>query len=157
MAIIRFDINSLRPAESTSALGQIWIEFAERAIPCRGWDDFVVFVLDFWRRGIQDTLLGAEAPTPFAFMDDPYEFYAVKSAGGFMFHCTFHDEEIFSSFEDEAGMKAFVISYFEVVRAVTERIMKDPQWRQTYAGSAGTLDDIMADLPRLESLLANYK
>ena len=156
MAIIRFDINTLRPTDTGSALGQIWIEFAERAIPGPRWDDFIVFVLDFWRRGIQDTLLGAEAPTPFAFMDDPYEFYAVKSAGGFMFRCTFHEEEIFSSFVDDAGMKTFVTSYFEAVRAVTERIMQDPQWRQTYSGSAGTLDDIMAAQPGLELLLAKY-
>ena len=156
MAIIRFDINTLRPTDTGSALGQIWIEFAGRAIPGPRWDDFIVFVLDWWRRGIQDILTGAEALTPFGFMDDPYACYAVRSAGRVMFRCTWHDEEIFSSFEDEAGMKAFVMSYFEVVRAVIERIIQDPQWRQTYSGSAGTLDDIMAAQPGLELLLANY-
>jgi hypothetical protein len=156
MALIRFHIDTLRPADSTSALGQIWLELPGRAIPCPGWDDFIVFVLDFWRRGIEDILTGAAAPTPFAFMEDMHEFYAVKSAGGFMFHCTFHGEEYFSAFIDEEGMKEFLTSYFVVVRAVIERTKQDPLWRQNYNGSAETLDDIIAAQSRLESLLENY-
>jgi hypothetical protein len=157
VAAIRFDIDTLRPAESTSALGQIWFELPGRAIPCPRWDDFIVFVLDWWRRGIEDILMGAEAPTQFAFMDGSYDIYAVKSGAGFMFRCTFRDEEIFSSFVDAAGMKEFVESYFAAVQAVIERTEQDPNWRQNYQGSAGTLDDIKAALPRLEALLANFK
>jgi hypothetical protein len=155
MALIRFNIDTIRP-NGGSALGQIWFELPGRAIPGPRWDDFIVFVLDFWRRGIQDILNGAEAPTPFAFMDDPYEMYAVKSGAGFVFRCTFHDEEIFSGFMDEAGMKEFVASYFVAVRAVIARITQEPNWRETYDGTAGTLDDIIAAQPGLEALLINY-
>lgn len=157
MAVIRFDINSVRPTDTGSALGQIWIEFSGRSIPSPRWNDFIVFVLDWWRRGIEDILNGAEAPIPFAFMDDPYEIYAIKSGGGFMFHCIFNDKEIFSSFESDAGMRAFVDSYFTVVSAVIQRIEQEPRWRQTYLGSAPTLDDIKAAQPRLESLLIKYR
>lgn len=157
MAAIRFNINSVRPLEGGSALGQIWFELPGRSLPCPRWDDFIVFVLDWWRRGIEDILMGVAAPTQFAFMDGSYDIYAVKSGAGFMFRCTFRDEEIFSSFVDEIGMKEFVASYFAVVRAVTERIAQDPQWRDTYRGSAGVLDDIIEAQPRLDLLLANYK
>jgi hypothetical protein len=156
MAVIRFDIDSLRAPDGGSALGQIWLEFSGRAIPCPRWDDFIVFVLDWWRRGIEDILMGADVTTPFAFMDSEYDFHAVKSAGGFTFRCYYQQEEIFSGFEDQAGTKEFVASYFAVVRAVTERITQDPKWRQTYSGSAGTLDLIIEAQPRLDLLMAKY-
>jgi hypothetical protein len=157
MALIRFDINTVRPTDTGSALGQIWLELPGRAIPCPRWDDFIVFVLDWWRRGIEDILKGEAAPTQFAFMDGSYDVYAVKSGAGFMFRSTFRDEEIFSGLVDEVGIKEFVASYFAVVRAVTERITREPQWRRNYSGSAGTLDDIIEAQPRLDALLAKYR
>lgn len=156
MAAIRFDINTLRPTDTGSAMGQIWFELPGRALPCPRWDDFIVFVIDWWRRGIEDIIKGEAAPTQFAFMDGSYDVYVMKSGAGFVFRGTFRDEEIFSSFVDEAGMKEFVTSYFIAIRAVIEHTTHDPQWRKTYNGSAGTLDDIIAAQPRLETMLANY-
>ena len=157
MAVIRFNIDPGCPTYTDSALGQIWFEFGPRALPCPRWVDFIVFVLDWWRRGIQDIMAGAEVPTQFSFMDDPYDIYAVKSGIGYMFRCTFNDEEIFAGFVDDAGMRELVASYFVAVRAIIQNSVQDPQWRETNSGAAGVLDDLIAAQPGMEALLASYE
>lgn len=157
MAVIRFDVNTLRPTETGSALGQIWLELGSRAIPSPRWDDFIVFILDWWRRGIQDILTGKQMPTPFAFMEGQYEYSVARTDTGFVFRCAYQQSEIYSLLEDNAGMREFVNSYFAVVKEVLERIEQDTQWRITYLGSSETLDQIKAAQPHMEMLLAAYK
>ena len=157
MAKIRSDIETLRATDTGSALGQIWIEFSDRALPCPQWDNFIVFVLDWWRWGIRNILTGAKEPGIFAFMDDPYEITVTPVPGGLDYICTFHEKEHASGNEQGEGVTELLTSYCAVVRAVIERVEQDPDWRKTYDGCLSQLENLKTELPRFESLLKNYK
>lgn len=135
MATIHCDVETIRATETGSALGQIWIEFGGQAFPQARWDDFVVFVLDWWRLGIRNLLTGAKGPAVFAFMDDMYEVAVGPVEGGLVCTCKFHDNEIAKVTEDIPGTQEFVKSYCDVVQGVLERVKRDPDWRQTFEGS----------------------
>jgi hypothetical protein len=153
LATIRYDIDTLRATETGSALGQIWIEFGERCIPSARWDDFIVFVLDWWRLAIRNVLTGSQDPAIFAFMDDPYEVWMRPIEGGFSVMTTFHGRETATGNEDHAGMLDLVKTYCECVSVVLQRIEGDQTWRATYAGSVSQIEDLKAELPSFESLL----
>jgi hypothetical protein len=157
LATIRYDINTLRSTDTGSALGKIWIEFGERSFPSAGWDDFIVFVLDWWRLGIRNVLTGSDEAAIFAFMDDPYELWMRPVEGGYSFTWTFHEKEVASGAEDRPGMRDFVKSYCDCVRVVLEQVEKDPAWRNTYTGSVSQIEDLKAELPGFESLLERFE
>lgn len=157
MAKVRYEIGTLRATDSGSALGQIWIETGERSLPSARWDDFIVFVLDWWRLGIRNLLTGSEEPAIFAFMDDPYELWIRPERKVYFYTWTFHDEEIASGRDDRAGMLDLVTSYLDCVRAVLAQIEKDKAWRKTYDGSEPQIEDLRAELPKFEALLEQFR
>ena len=157
MATIRYNLETLRATDTGSALGQIWFDIGGRSFPSSQWDDFIIFVLDWWRLGIRNVLTGADDDAIFAFMDDPYELWMRPMAGGYSFTCKYHDEEIASGNEDHAGMRDLAQSYYDCVGAVLERIEEDSDWRTTYLGSVPQIEDLKAELPRFERLLAEFE
>ena len=157
MAIIRIDIETLRATETGSALGQIWIDFENLSLPCPRWDDFIVFVLDWWRRGIENILTQSDEPAIFAFMEDMHEITITPVGGGLQYVSLFHDEENASGIEDGTGLRDFLQSYCDVVRAVLNRIENEGGWQNTYDGSLSQIEDLRAALPRFESLLGRFE
>jgi hypothetical protein len=156
VAAIRFDIETFRNSGSGSAFGQIWLELAGQALPCPKWDDFIVFVLDWWRRGIDQVLARSDQVAYFAFMDGIYYFSVGRSADSYEFRLFQDDIEVTSGLEDKAGVKEFLTSYCVLVRAILDRTQQDGDWRRTYAESLPELDDLKADLARFESLIEDF-